>query len=91
MISDEHFNSLKWQDLDEGDLELLQGAYIDDLEPVWAGYADDNGNMVISGLVLYITDRSSNKRAISIDAPEFDLVPEQIYIKQADLLEGVEA
>ena len=42
MISDEHFNSLKWQDMSEGDLEILQGAYIDDLEPIWAGYADDS-------------------------------------------------
>lgn len=89
MISDKHFDALKWQDVEEGDLEILQGAYIDDLEPIWAGYVDDNGNMVISGLVLYITDRSSNKRAITIDALG-DLIPEQIYIQQANLLEGVE-
>ena len=46
--------------------------------------------MVISGLVLYITDRSDNKKAITIDAPEIDLLPERLYIKQANLLEGVE-
>lgn len=91
MISDEHFNSLKWQDVEAGDLEILQGAYIEDLEPVWAGYYDDTGNEVVAGLILYITDRSGNKKAISIDAPELDLVPEQLYIKQANILEGVEA
>ena len=89
MISDEHFNALKWQPVTEVDLEILQGAFIEGLEPIWAGYADDNGDMIINGLVLYITARSGDKMAITLEAPEIDLLPEQLVINSANLLKEV--
>lgn len=89
MISDKHFNALQWQPVTEADLETLQGAFIEDLEPIWAGYADDNGDMVINGLALYITARNGDKMAITLEAPEIDLLPEQLVINSANLLKEV--
>lgn len=87
MISDKQFNALKWQPVTEAGLEMLQGAFIEDLEPIWAGYADESGDMIINGLVLYTTTRSGEKKAITLEAPEADLLPEQLIINSANISE----
>lgn len=66
MLSDEQFDALDWRELK--DLKKLEKTAIEEIEPVWAGYCDEKGERIISGLLLYIRGNDGKKSVIQIDA-----------------------
>lgn len=89
MLSNTQFNDLQWIDMIENDLEVMEGARIDSIEPIWTRLWSSNGAAVISGVVLYLTTREGTKIAVSLDTPDNEDPNQKLGICKA-IIEEVE-